>query len=181
MVGTCANPVLLLANHARPVRGWAAGEQSAVHFQQVVESYVGAWFGALDGPSHRVNVRENLHGGYVTGKVPQALGLLKRMSKRVRKYSGSLLTVTQNPGDFLAPEVAREGEPVLANASTVPLLRQEGRDLPMVAGLYHLSDAEQERLATARVGEGLIICGNSRAWVTVGTAPHETEIMYGVR
>lgn len=117
----------------------------------------------------------------VDPRVPQALGFLKRMSKRVRKYGGSLITVTQNPGDFLAPEVAREGEPVLANASTVLLLRQEGRDLPTVAGLYHLSEAEQDRLATARVGEGLLICGNSRAWVTVDTAPHETEIMYGAR
>lgn len=117
----------------------------------------------------------------VDPKVPQALSFLKRMSKRIRKYSGSLVTVTQNPTDFLAPEVAREGEPVLANASTVLLLRQEGRDLPTVAGIYGLSEAEQDRLASARVGEGLLICGNGRAWVTVDTAPHETALLYAAR
>ena len=115
----------------------------------------------------------------VDPNVPQALGFLKRMSKRARKYSASVNVVTQNAVDFLAPEVAREGEPVLANSSTKLLLRQEAKDLPTVATLFNLSEAEQERLRNARIGEGLLIAGNHRAWVTIDTAPHETAIMYG--
>ncbi len=115
----------------------------------------------------------------VDPRAPEALGFLRAMSKRVRKYDGSLWTITQNAVDFLAPEVAREGEPVLANSSMVLLLRQEAKDLPTVTQLYSLSEAEQERLRTARVGEGLLIAGNHRAWVTIDTAPHETAIMYG--
>jgi DNA helicase HerA-like ATPase len=115
----------------------------------------------------------------VDPQVPEALGFLRKLSKRIRKYMGSLMVVTQNPIDFLAPEVAREGEPVLANASMKLLLRQEAKDLPTVASLFNLSEAEQERLATARVGEGLLIAGNHRTWVTVDTAPHEAVLMYG--
>ncbi len=114
----------------------------------------------------------------VDPRAPEALGFLRAMSKRVRKYDGSLWVITQNAIDFLAPEVAREGEPVLANSSMVLLLRQEAKDLPTVTQLYGLSEAEQERLRSARVGEGLLIAGNNRAWVTIDTAPHETAIMY---
>ncbi len=115
----------------------------------------------------------------VDPNVPQALGFLKRMSKRARKYGCSVNVVTQNAVDFLAPEVAREGEPVLANASTKILLRQEAKDLPTVAALFRLSEAEQEKLRGARRGEGLLIAGNHRAWVKIDTAPHETPLMYG--
>lgn len=117
----------------------------------------------------------------VDPKVPQALAFLKRMSKRARKYGCSVNVVSQNAVDFLAPEVAREGEPVLANASTKLLLRQEAKDLPTVTSLFALSEAEQEKLRTARVGEGLLIAGNHRAWVTIDTAPHETVLMYAGR
>lgn len=108
---------------------------------------------------------------------PQALTFLKKMAKRIRKYSGSLNVVTQNPIDFLDPAVAREGEPVLSNSSTKFLLRQEAKDLPTVAKLFSLSDTEQDKLATARQGEGLLISGNARAWVKVETAPHETILL----
>ncbi len=117
----------------------------------------------------------------VDPNVPQAIGFLKRMSKRARKYNCSVNVVTQNAIDFLAPEVAREGEPVLANASTRLLLRQEAKDLPAVAGLFNLSEAEQDRLRSARRGEGLLIAGNHRSWVVIDTAPHETSLMYGGR
>lgn len=113
-------------------------------------------------------------------RTPEALAFLRSMAKRVRKYHGSLWVVTQNAIDFLAAEVRREGEPVLANASFALLMRQEGRDLPTVADLYALSDAERDRLASARVGEGLLIAGNQRAWVTVATAPHEARLLQGV-
>ena len=115
----------------------------------------------------------------VNPQVPQALSFLKSMSKRIRKYAGSLMVISQNPVDFLAPEVARDGEPVLANASTKLLMRQEAKDLPTVARLFGLSDAEQDRLASARVGEGLLLAGNQRAWLAIATAPHEAALIYG--
>ncbi|MDA8336030.1 MAG: DUF87 domain-containing protein [Peptococcaceae bacterium] len=112
-------------------------------------------------------------------KTPQALSFLKKMAKRIRKYSGSLNVVTQNAIDFTAPEVAREGEPVLANSSTKFLLRQESKDLPAVTALFNLSEEEQNKLSSARQGEGLLISGNSRAWVTVDTFPHERVLIKG--
>jgi len=110
-------------------------------------------------------------------KVPEALDFLKEMSKRIRKYHGALTVVSQNAIDFLDPAVARTGEPVLANASVKLLLRQEAKDLPAVAKLFELTETEQDRLRTAKRGEGLLIAGNARAWVTIDTAPHEWTLL----
>ncbi len=115
----------------------------------------------------------------VDPRSPEALSFLKKMAKRIRKYNGSLNVITQNPVDFLDPAIKREGSVVLSNSSTKFLLRQEAEDLAIVAKLFNLSESEQDRLSTARQGEGLLISGNSRAWVTVNTAPHETALMYG--
>jgi len=112
-------------------------------------------------------------------RAPEALKFMKALSKRIRKYGGSFMVVTQNVIDFLAPAVRGDGEQVLTNASFTLLLRQGGKDLQALTELFSLSDAEQEKLTNARVGEGLLIAGNQRAWVTVDTAPHEQAILYG--
>jgi len=110
---------------------------------------------------------------------PEALKFMKSLSKRIRKYMGSFMVVTQNVVDFLAPAIQGDGEQVLTNAAYTLLLRQGGRDLQELTKLFDLSEAEQDRLANARVGEGLLIAGNSRVWLIIDTAPHETRIMYG--
>ena len=110
---------------------------------------------------------------------PQALKFMKSLSKRIRKYGGSFVVVTQNVADFLAPAVAGEGEQVLTNAAYTLLLRQGGKDLQGLTSVFNLSETEQDKLTNARIGEGLLIAGNDRAWVTVDTAPHETHLMYG--
>ena len=112
-------------------------------------------------------------------QAPQALKFMKSLSKRIRKYGGSFMVVTQNIADFLAPAIAGDGEQVLTNAAYTLLLRQGGKDLQALTNLFSLSDTEQDKLTNARVGEGLLIAGNDRAWVTIDTAPHETRLMYG--
>ena len=114
-------------------------------------------------------------------QAPEALKFMKSLSKRIRKYMGSFMVITQNVVDFLAPAIRGDGEQVLTNAAYTLLLRQQGRDLQELTALFALSQAEQDKLSSARVGEGLLIAGNSRAWVTIDTAPHETRIMYGGR
>ena len=112
-------------------------------------------------------------------QAPQALKFMKSLSKRIRKYGGSFMVVTQNIADFLSPAIAGDGEQVLTNAAYTLLLRQGGKDLQALTTLFSLSDTEQDKLTNARVGEGLLIAGNDRAWVTIDTAPHETRLMYG--
>ncbi len=115
----------------------------------------------------------------IDAQAPEALKFMKSLSKRIRKYGGSLMVVTQNVIDFLADAVRGDGEQVLTNAAFTLLLRQGGKDLEALTALFSLSDAEQDKLTNARTGEGLLIAGNQRVWVTIDTAPHETAMMYG--
>lgn len=110
-------------------------------------------------------------------RVPQALDFLRDMSKRIRKYSGSLTIISQNVVDFLAPEVARQGEAVLGNAAMKLLLRQGEKDLEVVPRLLSLSEAEKELLGRAKRGEGLLVAGNQRVHLFVEAAPHELAIL----
>ncbi|KKM13033.1 conjugal transfer protein TraC [Clostridiales bacterium PH28_bin88] len=110
-------------------------------------------------------------------QTPQALGFLRDLSKRIRKYLGSLVVITQNVVDFLAPELARLGQPVVTNASSKLLMRQESRDLEALRELLRLSDAEVDLLAGAKRGEGLLLAGNQRVRVRIEAAPHEAEVI----
>jgi hypothetical protein len=112
-------------------------------------------------------------------QTPQAIGFLRDLSKRIRKYQGSLVIITQNIVDFLAPEVARLGEPVIGNASTKLLMRQQDKDLEALRDLLRLTEAECDLLSGAKRGEGLLIAGNQRAKVRIEASPHEAEVIAG--
>jgi len=108
---------------------------------------------------------------------PQALGFLRDLSKRIRKYGGSLVVITQNVVDFLAPELARLGQPVVTNASTKLLMRQETRDLEALTELMRLSEAEVDLLAGAKRGEGLLLAGNRRVKVRIEASSYEAGVI----
>ncbi len=113
-------------------------------------------------------------------QTPEALGFLRDVAKRIRKYGGSLVVITQNAQmavDFLAPELARLGQPVLGNASPKLLMRQEPKDLEVLRDLLHLSEAECDLLAGARRGEGLLLAGNRRVRLRVEAAPAEADLL----
>lgn len=108
---------------------------------------------------------------------PQALNTLRDFSKRIRKYDGSLVIVTQNIIDFLAPELARLGQPVISNASQKLLMRQEDKDLEALQSLLNLSEAEVDLLSNAKRGEGLYIAGNQRVHIKIEASPYEAEVI----
>ncbi|HHW02053.1 MAG TPA: DUF87 domain-containing protein [Thermoanaerobacterales bacterium] len=108
---------------------------------------------------------------------PQALTFIRNLSKRIRKYNGALIIVTQNIIDFLAPEISRLGQPVITNAAQKLLMRQEGKDLEALRTLLDLSEAETDLLANAKRGEGLLIAGNQRVHIKIEAAPHELELI----
>lgn len=108
-------------------------------------------------------------------QTPQAIGFLRDLSKRIRKYNGSLTVITQNIVDFLAPEIARLGQPVITNASMKLLMRQESRDLEALTELMKLSEAEVDLLAGAKIGHGLLLAGNNRVHTRIEASAHELE------
>jgi len=112
-------------------------------------------------------------------QTPQALAFLRDASKRIRKYMGALVVISQNVVDFLSPEVARHGQAILDNPTYKLLLAQGEKDLQVLSSLMMLSEAEQEFLLTAGRGEGLLVAGAQRIRVKIEAAPYEALYLTG--
>jgi len=117
-------------------------------------------------------------------QTPQALQFVFEIAKGIRHYGPSpigsaLMVVTQNVGDFLSPEVARLGQPIIANASTKLLMQQDPVDIDHLRGALRLSEAECDLLAGAKRGEGLLLAGSQHVRVRIEAAAHEAEIIAG--
>lgn len=110
-------------------------------------------------------------------RAPKALQFLRNASKRIRKYKGELDTASQNVIDFFDDSVAMYGKALLNNPSYKLLLGQGEDDLAELTKLLKLSEAEQELLANAKRGEGLLIAGTQRVKVKIEAAPYELEII----
>ncbi|TYP56840.1 VirB4 family type IV secretion system protein [Thermosediminibacter litoriperuensis] len=115
----------------------------------------------------------------VDPQTPQALAFLRDTSKRIRKYMGSLVVISQNVIDFLAPEVQRYGQALLDNPCYKLLLAQGEKDLEAISGLMNLSEAEHDLLATAKRGEGLLVAGSQRIHLKIEAAPYELQYLTG--
>lgn len=110
---------------------------------------------------------------------PQALAFLRDTSKRIRKYMGSLIVISQNVVDFLAPEIQRHGQAILDNPTYKLLLAQGEKDRQILTNLMNLSESEEEFLMTASRGEGLLVAGSQRIRVKIEAAPYEMQYLTG--
>lgn len=114
----------------------------------------------------------------VDQKTPETLDFLRSIAKLIRGYNGAMMIITQQVNDFLADPVKAEGEAVIGNCAYTLLFRQDNRnDLDAVSRLFNLSEKEQDTLQGARVGEGLLMAGNSRVWLSVDVAPYERPLL----
>jgi hypothetical protein len=112
----------------------------------------------------------------VDPQTPQSIEFLRNTSKRIRKYMGGLGVISQNVVDFLDPEVKRYGEALINNPTYKLLLGQGEKDLEALSALLKLSEAEQDLLAVAERGEGLLVAGNRRIRVNVEASQHEIAL-----
>lgn len=98
---------------------------------------------------------------------------MSRLAKAARKRRAGLMTVTQDAEDMLSTDLGRV---VIANAATQILLRQAPQTIDTVTEAFKLSRAERDLLLTARRGEALLICGDTRVAFAAVTSPDEHEL-----
>ena len=115
----------------------------------------------------------------VDPRVPEAIQFVKKLSKRIRKFEGSLIFSSQNVKDLIHESVAQEGEAIFNNATYKFLLRQGEKDLEALAKLMKLSEAEMELLLDLPRGEGLLVAGRQKIHMKVEAAEHELPYLVG--
>ena len=110
---------------------------------------------------HPVLVTEEGYN-FVDPKFPVALDTMSSMTKRLRKYAGMQLFITQNIRDFTAtPETAQKTMSIINNSQYHFVFSLASGDLNDLAALYsganELNDAELEMVAEAGQGECFFI------------------------
>jgi hypothetical protein len=96
------------------------------------------------------------------------------LARRIRKYDGSLVFATQNPGDLLSSD---QGTVVATNPAVVFFGAQRPGEAAKLQETFHLSARQRSFLETAHRGDFLLAAGAERLAVQVQAPPWQEETM----
>jgi type IV secretory pathway VirB4 component len=96
------------------------------------------------------------------------------LARRIRKYQGSLVFATQNPGDLLSSE---QGAVVATNPALVFFGAQRPGEAAKLEQAFRLSAHQRTLLETAHRGDFLLAAGADRLAVRVKAPPWQEEVM----
>ena len=96
------------------------------------------------------------------------------LARRIRKYEGSLVFATQNPGDLLSSD---QGAVVATNPATAFFGSQRPVEAAKLQDAFHLSPHQRAFLEAAHRGDFLLAAGSDRLAVEVKAPPWQEEAM----
>ena len=96
------------------------------------------------------------------------------LARRIRKYDGSLVFATQNPGDLLSSD---QGSVVATNPAVLFFGAQRPGEAAKLQDVFHLSPQQRGALEVARRGDFLLAAGSDRVAVHVQAPPWQEELM----
>lgn len=99
---------------------------------------------------------------------------LIRLARRIRKYGGSLILVSQNPGDFFEH---KDGAVLATNPSILLLGSQKHSEAVKLQKAFNLTDRQVAYLETAERGDFLLAAGPNRVRVHIMAPPWMDEII----
>jgi hypothetical protein len=99
---------------------------------------------------------------------------LIRLARRIRKYGGSLILVSQNPGDFFE---TKDGAVLATNPSILLLGSQKHSEAIKLQKAFNLTDRQVNYLETAERGDFLLVAGPNRVPVHVMVPPWMDELI----
>ena len=100
------------------------------------------------------------------------------LARRIRKYDGSLVFATQNPGDLLSSD---QGTVVATNPAVVFFGAQRPGEAAKLQETFHLSTRQRAFLESARRGDFLVAAGTDRLALQVQAPPWQEEVMRSAR
>lgn len=101
---------------------------------------------------------------FINPQYPIALDFMAQMAKRIRKYSGMQIVITQNIKDFVGSEAIQRQSTAVINASQYSLIFSlSPNDMNDLVELYRksgeINEEEQNSIVTAGVGQTFLITG----------------------
>lgn len=104
---------------------------------------------------------------YVDPQNPYLMKFFRNISKRDRKYEGSLMFITHSATDVLDPAVKRLGQGIIDNACYKMFFGCDGKNLEELKKLFKLTEKEETSLASKTRGQGLLMAGSTRLILNV--------------
>ncbi|GAC1641852.1 MAG: hypothetical protein NVS9B11_09750 [Candidatus Dormibacteraceae bacterium] len=96
------------------------------------------------------------------------------LARRIRKYDGSLVFATQNPGDLLSSD---QGTVVATNPAVVFFGAQRPGEAAKLQETFHLSTRQRAYLEASQRGDFLLAAGPERLAIQVKAPPWQEETM----
>jgi len=115
---------------------------------------------------------------FINPKYPMALDFMAQLAKRIRKYNGMQIIITQNLKDFVgSPDIARQSSAVINASQYSMIFSLAPNDISDLVALYknagEINDDEQNNIVTAGIGECFIITGAlSRTTLKITPLPY---------
>ncbi|MEG1683463.1 MAG: DUF87 domain-containing protein, partial [Oscillospiraceae bacterium] len=112
---------------------------------------------------------------FIDTKYPTALDFMFQLAKRIRKYNGMQIVITQNIKDFVgSEEIARKSTAIINACQYSFIFALAPNDMQDLCKLYEkaggINEVEQEQIISAARGQAFTILGpNSRTSVKVET------------
>ena len=120
---------------------------------------------------------------FIDSKFPLALDFMYQMAKRIRKYNGMQIVITQNIKDFVgSEELARKSTAIINACQYSFIFSLAPNDMHDLCKLYEkaggISEIEQEQIMTAPRGRAFVVTGpTSRTTIQLET-PQTIETMF---
>lgn len=122
---------------------------------------------------------------FINPKYPIALDFMAQMAKRIRKYGGMQIVITQNIADFVGTEEIRRQSTAVINACQYSLIfALAPADISDLVQLYEksggINEEEQNTIVTAGVGQAFLITGaSSRTTVQIVASDYVRQLFEG--
>ena len=122
---------------------------------------------------------------FINPKYPIALDFMAQMAKRIRKYGGMQIVITQNLADFVGSDEIKRQSTAVINACQYSLIFSLApNDVNDLIELYKksggINEEEQNSIVTAGVGQAFLITGpTSRTTVQVVAHDYVKQLFGG--
>ena len=120
---------------------------------------------------------------FIDSKFPIALDFMYQLAKRIRKYNGMQIIITQNIADFVGTEELARKSTAIINACQYSLIFSLApNDMHDLCTLYEqaggINESEQEQIISAPRGQAFVVTGPaSRATLQIET-PEPVEDLF---
>jgi len=139
-------------------------------------------YNQLNGTDRKIVIAIDEAHVFIDEKFPIALDFMYQLAKRIRKYNGMQIVITQNVKDFVgSPEIARKSSAIINVSQYSLIFSLSPNDISDLCTLYEkagqINENETDNIVNLPRGSAFLITGPAnRTNIQIVATPHVKEI-----